>query len=447
VAMATPRVRGRRTRGLLLVGVVACALALSSAPVVAQEPEVPPDEEQLEPDPELVARLEAARAAVTARVGSAAQAETERRQAEVDVVAAHAARRQTERIVATRVDAVAVARTGHRAAIAARDAAQEQFDRAILTAYKFGGTQQASLYITALQSAADAHEVARTLRQLDSVLGAQHEELLRLTEEAEHARIRVDRMVVLRDLAQAELVRREAAIVTAEEAATSARRRADAAEVAVLAAVQALLDAEEALTTAGFDPGPAPAVADSLVPAPTPDPAAMPEVGTRREWVANRQAVLATARRLAPADRMARTDLVCPVPGATFTNDYHYPRSHGRRHLGTDVFAPTGTPIVAMVDAVVTRIDPTDAYNGDGDLGGITVTYVAGRDEFYNAHLDTIDAALVEGELVTAGQVIGTVGDTGNARGGAPHLHLGWSVDGINVNPYPTLAIVCPGPA
>ncbi|MGH9024516.1 MAG: murein hydrolase activator EnvC family protein, partial [Acidimicrobiia bacterium] len=61
--------------------------------------------------------------------------------------------------------------------------------------------------------------------------------------------------------------------------------------------------------------------------------------------------------------------LVCPVPGAAFSNDWGQPRSGGRTHQGTDMFAPTGTPALAVVDGSV-------SYANEG-LGGL-VAYLAG---------------------------------------------------------------------
>jgi len=94
-------------------------------------------------------------------------------------------------------------------------------------------------------------------------------------------------------------------------------------------------------------------------------------------------------------------------------------REAGRRvHHGVDVFAPRGTPVLAVSDGMVTRV-------GDQRLGG-NVVWV--RDEAreinqYYAHLDT---QLVEvGTRVQAGDTLGTVGNSGNARTTAPHLHFG----------------------
>jgi septal ring factor EnvC (AmiA/AmiB activator) len=133
----------------------------------------------------------------------------------------------------------------------------------------------------------------------------------------------------------------------------------------------------------------------------------------------------------------------CPVVGAVagrdFSNDWGYPRSGGRTHQGNDIFANQGVPVVAIQGGVVTRTNPVDQ-----GLGGITVTYRTGDgSEWYNAHLHTIADGIVPGVSVAAGQQIGTVGKTGNARTTPPHLHLGRRVNGSWVNPYPTVAPLC----
>ncbi|MFV1986752.1 MAG: M23 family metallopeptidase [Gemmatimonadota bacterium] len=94
-------------------------------------------------------------------------------------------------------------------------------------------------------------------------------------------------------------------------------------------------------------------------------------------------------------------------------------REAGRRqHHGVDIFAPRGTPVLAASDGVVSRV-------GDQRLGG-RVVWV--RDERrgtsqYYAHLDR---QLVErGQRVRAGDTLGLVGNTGNARTTPPHLHFG----------------------
>jgi peptidoglycan LD-endopeptidase LytH len=135
----------------------------------------------------------------------------------------------------------------------------------------------------------------------------------------------------------------------------------------------------------------------------------------------------------------------CPVRGVVagrdFINDWGFPRSGGRRHQGNDVFAPTGTPVIAIADGVVTRMDPPSRPTR---LGGITVTYeTADGSRWYNAHLHTITPGLAVGSRISAGQQIATVGQTGNARTTPPHNHMQRYHGGRWINPYPTLAQLC----
>lgn len=107
-------------------------------------------------------------------------------------------------------------------------------------------------------------------------------------------------------------------------------------------------------------------------------------------------------------------------------------RSGHRKHQGIDIFARRGTPVVAAAEGVVVRIGTTDR------LGGNTV-WVAGKPStlYYYAHLDAFRPGLRIGEHVEAGDLIGRVGNTGNARTTSPHLHFGiypaarafWPVD------------------
>ncbi|MGH7859496.1 MAG: murein hydrolase activator EnvC family protein [Candidatus Binatia bacterium] len=128
----------------------------------------------------------------------------------------------------------------------------------------------------------------------------------------------------------------------------------------------------------------------------------------------------------------------CPVRGPhTFSNDWGAPRGGGsRRHQGNDLMAAAGTPIVAPVSGTVTRWR-------NGGNGGISL-YLWGNDnnEYYFAH-NTRNVAPA-GSKVSAGQQVATVGNTGNARGGAPHLHFEIHPGGGGaINPYPSLVAVC----
>ena len=102
-----------------------------------------------------------------------------------------------------------------------------------------------------------------------------------------------------------------------------------------------------------------------------------------------------------------------------------------RRHEGVDIFAPRRTPVVAAVDGWITR-------QTTNRLGGKVVWLWAPsrRLSLYYAHLD--EQAVSPGDRVAAGDVIGYVGNTGNARGTSPHLHFGVyaALDGA-VDPVP----------
>jgi murein DD-endopeptidase MepM/ murein hydrolase activator NlpD len=126
---------------------------------------------------------------------------------------------------------------------------------------------------------------------------------------------------------------------------------------------------------------------------------------------------------------------VCPVPGFTHIYDdfgtmVRLPKVPVHRHMGSDVTAPTWSPIKAPFDGY--------ASGSRGHLGGIEVRVRGARGYVYNAHL------IAYGKLgwVRAGDVIGYVGATGDAT--APHDHLEWHPwDGPAVDPYPLLAAAC----
>ncbi|CAN5868020.1 hypothetical protein BH24ACI4_BH24ACI4_20490 [soil metagenome] len=95
------------------------------------------------------------------------------------------------------------------------------------------------------------------------------------------------------------------------------------------------------------------------------------------------------------------------------------PRDAGRRqHHGVDIFAPRETPVLAASDGIVVSA-------GTNRLGGNVVWVLdpARRQRQYYAHLSR--QAVSGGERVSAGDVLGYVGNTGNARGTPPHLHFG----------------------
>ena len=133
--------------------------------------------------------------------------------------------------------------------------------------------------------------------------------------------------------------------------------------------------------------------------------------------------------------------LEMPVTGLELSDtcsSWHAPRSGGRLHQGADLFAERGTPVVSATRGVVWRV-------GNDPLGGRVVWVLGeGRSLYYYAHLDDWAPGLRSGQRVHAGDALGDVGNTGNARTTPPHLHFGvYRVHLLRVeavNPLPILA-------
>jgi hypothetical protein len=132
------------------------------------------------------------------------------------------------------------------------------------------------------------------------------------------------------------------------------------------------------------------------------------------------------------------TALVFPVEGkdaSAVASVFGDPREGGERmHEGIDIIAPRGTRVVAVADGRIetARNTPT---------GGLAIWHedAAGELTYYYAHLDEL--LVRAGAWVRAGDVIGTVGNTGNARSAPPHLHFGIYRPGtIPLDPAPLLA-------
>jgi murein DD-endopeptidase MepM/ murein hydrolase activator NlpD len=117
-------------------------------------------------------------------------------------------------------------------------------------------------------------------------------------------------------------------------------------------------------------------------------------------------------------------------------------RGEGRPHDAIDIIAARGTPVVAAAPGTVEKLFTSER-------GGKTI-YIRSSDRrltYYYAHLDRYRAGLSEGQSVATGQIIGTVGSTGNADSSSPHLHFAISrtepdekwYQGVPINPYPAL--------
>ncbi len=133
----------------------------------------------------------------------------------------------------------------------------------------------------------------------------------------------------------------------------------------------------------------------------------------------------------APTNRGVSIPSRVPLDGATFTSGFGmrtHPVLGGRRaHKGIDLSAPTGTPIYASADGVVTRADWFSSY-------GLFISLDHGATlETRYGHLSRLNVA--EGQPVKKGDLIGYVGSTGRSTG--PHLHYEVRIAGMAVNPVP----------
>jgi murein DD-endopeptidase MepM/ murein hydrolase activator NlpD len=185
----------------------------------------------------------------------------------------------------------------------------------------------------------------------------------------------------------------------------------------------------------------APAAPASTASTPTP-PAPPPPVETLPA-----APVPAAASTVGEADLTALSlkNLVVPVAGVPpekLRDSFYDGRSEGRIHQALDIMAAKDTPVVAATDGTVMKL-----YNSD--RGGIMIyqTDTSGLYVYYYGHLSRYADGMTEGKQVKRGEVIGYVGDTGNAGAGNYHLHFGiskmaapgkWS-GGEPINPYPLL--------
>jgi peptidoglycan LD-endopeptidase LytH len=139
----------------------------------------------------------------------------------------------------------------------------------------------------------------------------------------------------------------------------------------------------------------------------------------------------------APGQIIGSGSWICPVQGGvSFTDTFGAPRGNGRTHKGVDMFAATGTPLVAVVSGSV--------FFQSDTLGGLAA-YVRGNDgnTYYYAHLNDYVGG---GRSVTGGEVIGHVGNTGDASDGPSHLHFEirpGGPNGLAIDPYPTVRAHC----
>lgn len=308
---------------------------------------------------------------------------------------------------------------------------QDQVSAVVVDQYVDAGGPTAMLPSRDLNEAAKAEALARLVTQHDTDVLDEHRALraqLAATEDAIRSRL-ADQEALVDELAatQAELERQLAVLEEAERrrleeerrraeeaaraAAAEAERRAAAERAATLSRQEAARDAGAAAAAAATTTSPDDADASAATTAPAPAPATPPEP-------------------VVPVP--SGGGMICPVPGSAFIDSFGAPRPQGWAHQGVDMMASSGTPIVAPVSGTVT-------HRGN-PVGGLAF-HLEGSDGryYYGAHL----SAYGQSGSVSAGTVIGYVGNTGDAAATAPHLHLEIHIGGVAVNPYPYVAAVC----
>jgi murein DD-endopeptidase MepM/ murein hydrolase activator NlpD len=214
-----------------------------------------------------------------------------------------------------------------------------------------------------------------------------------------------------------------------------ARKRKAAEEAAAAAAAEAAAAARAAAETTSTTVAPTTTTTTTTVPATIPTSttsttttstttttiaAASGDTTTTAPSTTTTTVAPTTTTTTVPPAR-STSGLVCPVDGAvSFSDTWGAPRSGGRTHKGVDMSASRGTPLVAMETGRIYRLSIST-------LGGLSI-YLLGNsgDMYYYAHLDAFADGLAGGQKVSAGDLVGYVGTTGNSPSWIPHLHLGW---------------------
>jgi murein DD-endopeptidase MepM/ murein hydrolase activator NlpD len=196
-------------------------------------------------------------------------------------------------------------------------------------------------------------------------------------------------------------------------------------------------------------PSPAPMATGS---APTPDASAPAQASSSPAVALSPSEGSASQTPSAPhvssgahAASSATAGLLIPVAGVRpeqLQDTYTQSRSEGRTHNAIDIMAARNTPVVAATDGMIIKLFQSER-------GGITL-YQLGTDNrtvYYYAHLERYADGLAENRFMRRGELLGYVGDSGNAGKDNCHLHFSiWLVtdpkrfwDGENLNPYPLL--------
>jgi murein DD-endopeptidase MepM/ murein hydrolase activator NlpD len=184
-----------------------------------------------------------------------------------------------------------------------------------------------------------------------------------------------------------------------------------------------------------------PAASGSPVPngAPVPAGTSVPEVDAEVApavpLAIAMQSANSEAAKVESRIRKERAGIACPVDGTIrFYDDFGNARSGGRLHEGNDLMSAGGVPVVAVVDGAV-------AFKSGNRQGKGAYLRGADGNEYWYFHLNSY---VGEPRVVRQGDVIGIVGESGNAGGVHTHfeIHPGWDPYEV-VNPYPKLDLIC----
>ncbi|MGH3110771.1 MAG: choice-of-anchor P family protein [Gaiellaceae bacterium] len=231
----------------------------------------------------------------------------------------------------------------------------------------------------------------------------------------------------------------------AQGSVVALRVRLTAAHLGLPAGSEIVVGNAQAIAVADVPATPRPPGAEDSFPRPRPSPPTQPSGPTAPEPDTAGETVPGGPVRVSPevTARFSAAGYVFPIFGpVSFGDSFGAPRPgvEGGWHHGEDIFAPEGAPVLAVADGTIHTV-------GFNRLGGyrLWLRDTFGND-FYYAHLSAYSPLAIEGRSVEAGDVIGFVGDTGDADGGSPHLHfeihpaamVGLGYDGV-VAPYPIL--------
>jgi murein DD-endopeptidase MepM/ murein hydrolase activator NlpD len=168
--------------------------------------------------------------------------------------------------------------------------------------------------------------------------------------------------------------------------------------------------------TSGDDAASRPAAAPAPTASTSTSTSTTPTTSTRTTATTTTSTTRAVPRYVFPVD---------PVSGTSYARGHHdYP--------ATDIFSPCGTTFVAPTAGRVDEVSRVDTWKASTDdpavRGGLSVS-VVGDDgvRYYGSHLREVGAGIDPGRRVRAGDPLGKIGNTGNARGIACHLHFGLS--------------------